>query len=68
MNVNFKSLIGKMNDITRGALEGAAGLCLSRTNYNIEIEHFLTKLLDTQDSGPVENHQALQHRQVAIYK
>jgi type VI secretion system protein VasG len=50
MNVNLKSLIGKMNDTTRGALEAAAGLCLSRTHYDIEIEHFLTKLLDQQDS------------------
>jgi type VI secretion system protein VasG len=39
-----------MNDTTRGALEAAAGFCLSRTNYNIEIEHFLMKLLDVQDS------------------
>jgi type VI secretion system protein VasG len=50
MTVNFKSLIGKMNDTTRAALEAAAGLCLSRTNYDIEIEHFLAKLLDAQDS------------------
>ncbi len=50
MNVNLKSLIGKMNDTTRGALEAAAGFCLSRTHYDIEIEHFLLKLLDKQDS------------------
>lgn len=50
MNVDYKSLIGKMNGTTRGALEAAAGLCLARTNYNIEIEHFLTTLLDRHDS------------------
>jgi len=50
MNVNLKSLISKMNDTVRGSLEDAAGLCLSRTHYDIEIEHFLTKLLDRQDS------------------
>jgi type VI secretion system protein VasG len=50
MSVNLKSLIGKLNDVTRGALEGAAGLCLSRTHYDIEVEHFLTKLLDYTDS------------------
>src|SRR5579875_3105838 len=50
MNVNLKSLVGRMNDTTRGSLEAAAGLCLSRTHYDIEIEHFLTKLLDQQDS------------------
>jgi type VI secretion system protein VasG len=44
--VNLKSLIGKLNPTSRGALEGAAGLCLSRTHYDIEIEHVLLKLLD----------------------
>jgi type VI secretion system protein VasG len=46
MAVNLKSLISKLNDPTRGALEAAAGLCLSRTHYDIEIEHYLLKLLD----------------------
>jgi type VI secretion system protein VasG len=47
MGLNLKALIAKLNDQTRGALEGAAGLCLSRTHYDIEVEHFLTKLLDS---------------------
>jgi type VI secretion system protein VasG len=47
MSVNLKSLIGKLNDTVRGTLEGAAGLCLSRTHYDVEIEHFLVKLLDS---------------------
>jgi type VI secretion system protein VasG len=48
--VNLKSLIGKLNETTRGALEAAAGLCLSRTHYDIEIEHYLLKLMDAPDS------------------
>src|SRR5579871_2085262 len=47
MGLNLKALIGKLNDQARSALEGAAGLCLSRTHYDIEVEHFLTKLLDS---------------------
>ncbi len=43
---NLRAVIGKLNPTTRNALEGAAGLCLARTNYNVEIEHFLMKLLD----------------------
>jgi type VI secretion system protein VasG len=39
-------LAGKLNAICRRALEGAAGMCLSRTNYNVEIEHWLVKLLE----------------------
>jgi type VI secretion system protein VasG len=42
----LKAVVGKLNDTMRATLEGAAGLCLARTHYDIEIEHFLTKLLD----------------------
>lgn len=50
MAINLKSLIGKLNDTTRSALEAAAGLCLSRTHYDVEVEHYLMKLLDAPDS------------------
>jgi len=50
MTANLKGLIGKLNDTTRNALEAAAGFCLARTHYDIEVEHFLLKLLDTTDS------------------
>jgi len=54
MSVNLKGLIGKLNDTTRGALEAAAGLCLSRTHYDVEVEHFLIKLLDATGSDTVK--------------
>ena len=44
--MNLKSLVARLNDPSRRALEAAAGLCLSRTNYNVEIEHWLLKLLE----------------------
>ncbi|MDR3719372.1 MAG: type VI secretion system ATPase TssH [Bryobacteraceae bacterium] len=50
MSVNLKSLIGKLNNPTRSALEAAAGLCLSRTHYNIEIEHYLLKVMEATDT------------------
>ncbi|MGA2098864.1 MAG: type VI secretion system ATPase TssH [Candidatus Acidiferrum sp.] len=50
MTTNLKGLIGKLNDTTRNTLEAAAGFCLSRTHYDIELEHFLLKLLDATDS------------------
>ncbi|HEX3727859.1 MAG TPA: type VI secretion system ATPase TssH, partial [Pirellulales bacterium] len=50
MDLNLKSLIGKLNDTSRRALESAAGLCLSRTNYDVEIEHWLLKILELNDS------------------
>ncbi|HLX46020.1 MAG TPA: type VI secretion system ATPase TssH [Bryobacteraceae bacterium] len=53
MGVNLKALIGKCNSETRMALEAAAGLCLSRTHYDVEIEHYLMKLLDQTDGDCV---------------
>src|SRR5687767_2039063 len=50
MGVNMRSLIGKLNDPARRALENAAGFCLSRTHYDVEIEHYLMKLLDSSDN------------------
>jgi type VI secretion system protein VasG len=50
MNVNLQSLIGKLNETCRSALEGAAGLCLTRTNYEVDIEHLFLKLLDLPDT------------------
>jgi type VI secretion system protein VasG len=50
MNVNLKSLISKLNDHCRSSLEGAAGLCLSRTNYDVDVEHYLMKLNEAADT------------------
>jgi type VI secretion system protein VasG len=44
----LKSLIERLDPHCRAALEAAAGLTLSRTHYNVEIEHWLLKLLDGQ--------------------
>jgi type VI secretion system protein VasG len=49
MAVNLRGLIQKLNNQTRNAVEAAAGLCLGRTHYDVEIEHFLMKLLDGTD-------------------
>ena len=50
MPVNLRSLIAKLNHDTRSTLEAAAGLCLSRTHYDVEVEHYLMKLLDATDT------------------
>ncbi|MEH3106680.1 MAG: type VI secretion system ATPase TssH [Sphingomonas fennica] len=56
--VNLKSLVGKLDDTCRQTLESAAGLALSRTNYNVEVEHWLLRLLDrqTSDVAVILNH------------
>ena len=48
--INLKSFVAKLNDTCRRTLEAAAGLCLSRTNYNVEIEHWLLKLLEAPNT------------------
>src|ERR1039458_4815786 len=50
MSANLKSLIGRMNDTCRNALEGAAGLCLSRTNDVAGIGRLFVKLGETPDT------------------
>lgn len=50
MSLNLKSLVGKLTEVSRRGLESAAGLCLSRTNYEVEMEHWLVKLLEPADS------------------
>jgi len=50
VKTNIKSLIGKLNSTCRNAMEAAAGLCLSQTHYDVDIEHFLIKSLDIPDT------------------
>lgn len=50
INIDLKALVGKLNEPSRQALEGAAGLCLNRTHYNVEVEHWLLKLIEMTDS------------------
>ena len=44
--IDLKSLVGKLDEHCRRALEAAAGLTLSRSHYNVELEHWLLKLVD----------------------
>jgi len=48
--IDLKPLVGRLNETCRRALEGAAGLTLSRSHYNVEIEHVLLGLLDRTDT------------------
>ena len=48
--IDLRSLIGRLDDCCRRALEAAAGLTLSRTHYNVEIEHWLIKLAEGADT------------------
>ncbi len=49
-SVDLKQLVGRLNDQCRRALEAAAGLTLSRSHYNVEIEHLLLALADRTET------------------
>ncbi|MBY0330209.1 MAG: type VI secretion system ATPase TssH [Acetobacteraceae bacterium] len=48
--IDLKSLVGRLGALCRRQLEAAAGLTLSRSHYNVEIEHLLLRLVETQGS------------------
>ncbi len=50
MRIELKALIEKLNPLCRRALERAAELCVSQTNYNVEVEHLFKALLDLRES------------------
>ena len=50
MDLDVKTLIARMNPICRLALQEAAQLCVSQTNFYVEIEHFLSKLVQVERS------------------
>ncbi len=47
--IDLKPLVARLNETCRKALEAAIGLTMSRTHYNVEIEHWLVKLADRVD-------------------
>ncbi|MEW6261640.1 MAG: type VI secretion system ATPase TssH [Thermodesulfobacteriota bacterium] len=46
INVDLRTLLSKLNSFCAGTLHGAAGLCVTRTHYEVTIEHFLVKALE----------------------
>lgn len=49
VNVDLKQLCNKLNFYCTNTLNNAAGLCVSRTNYEVTIEHWLIKMLESRD-------------------
>ncbi len=44
--IDLRSLIDRMNPTCRDSLEQAAGFALLRTHHNVELEHWLLKLIE----------------------
>ncbi len=50
MGVDSGALIKTLNTTCVNALQAAAGLCLSRTNPSVEVEHWLVKLVEAANT------------------
>ncbi len=48
--LDLQSLVARLGPQCRSALEAAVGLTLSRTNYDVEVEHYLSKLVEGVDN------------------
>src|SRR4051812_45644415 len=45
-HVDLRQLVNRLNTTAKTALEAAVGLCVARTNYHVEVEHWILKLLE----------------------
>ena len=66
IRVELPALIGRLNDISRQALEASAALCISRQGAEITPAHLLFKLLETpfSDVRQILEHTSIEHQQL----
>jgi type VI secretion system protein VasG len=50
MSTTLKTLVSKLNDTTRDALQQAANLCIARSHFEVDIEHVFLALLNAPQS------------------
>jgi type VI secretion system protein VasG len=60
---SLQTLLGKLNTTCRVALQDAAGLCINRTHYEIDLEHWLLKILEKDNT---DLHAILRHLEIGI--
>ncbi|MGB0894598.1 MAG: type VI secretion system ATPase TssH [Parashewanella sp.] len=51
INIELQNLVRRLSPALKESLEGAAGECLARTHYSIELEHWFYKLLQQTAMG-----------------
>ena len=52
VEVNLKALVARLNRYCTRSLEAAAGLCVSRTNYEVTPEHLMHAIIDDATADP----------------
>ena len=50
--IDIKPLFQRLNGFCTRAVEGAAGLCISRSHYEVTVEHVLLKMLEDPAGDP----------------
>jgi len=50
ITVNARGILKRLNPFCKNSLEAAAGVCVSRTHYEVTVEHLWMKLLDNPQS------------------
>ncbi len=67
-DVNLKSLLARLNKPLRGALESAAGMCVSRGNPEVAVEHLVLALLDlpSGDLAVLLKHYGIEEARVRV--
>ncbi|MGQ7246811.1 type VI secretion system ATPase TssH [Halomonas sp. V046] len=61
--MSLKTLFAKLNEVSRQAMEEAAGLCLAKRQYEVDVEHLLLKLLDGDDNDVLR---IVRHAELAL--
>ncbi len=54
MSNNLKTLISKLNDTSRRAVERAANLCIARGHYEVDLEHVFLALLESDNNDFIQ--------------
>ncbi|MDH5228713.1 MAG: type VI secretion system ATPase TssH [Gammaproteobacteria bacterium] len=52
-NLDIRALIGKLNNYSKQILEQAAGVCVSKSQYEVTVEHFLLQCMEHDDGDVV---------------
>ena len=45
-SMSLSKLVDKLNPVVKKSLEGAASICHSRSQFTVEVEHWLLSLLE----------------------
>ena len=54
IQLDIRSLVARLNSTCTNALEGAAGLAVSREAYEVQVEHLLQKMVEVGDGDVVQ--------------